>query len=151
MIRRVAMALAIMAAAASAAELSLERGVLSAGKPAALKMTLAAGKDVPTGVQFDLEYDADALDVTIEAGPAALKASKGLRSAQIRMGKLRALIIGINRTTISDGVIAIVHVSYKGAGGGKTFPIHVTAVAGTNADAQPVAVAAKDSSVRVEK
>lgn len=145
------MALAMLAAAAGAAELSLERAVLSDAKSAALKMTLAAGKDLPTGVQFDLEYDTEALDVTVEAGPATQQAAKNLRSAQIKPGKLRVLIIGFNRTTISDGVIAIVHVSYKGAGGGKTFPIHVTAAAGTNANAEPVAVTARDSSVTVEK
>ena len=150
MLRRVAMALAIVAAAAGAAELSLEQGVLSAGKPATLKVSLAAGKDLPTGVQFDLEYDADAFDVTVEAGPASQQASKNLRSAQIKTGKLRVLIIGFNRTTISDGVIAIVHVSYKGTGGDKTYPIHVTAAAGTNADAKPITVTAQDSSVVVQ-
>lgn len=143
------MALAIVAVAAGAAELSLEQGKLSADKPATLRVTLTAGQDLPTGVQFDLEYDAEALDLTVEAGPTAKQASKSLRSAQIKPGKLRVLIIGFNRTTIPDGVIAVVHVSYKGKGGSKIFPIHVTAAAGTNADAKPVAVTAKDTSVTV--
>jgi hypothetical protein len=151
MIRRLAIALAVVAATASAAELGLEQGTVSAGKPAALKVTLAVGEDLPTGVQFDLEYDAAALDLSAELGPAAQQASKNVRSAQIKPGKLRVLIIGFNRTTISDGVIAIVHVSYKGTEGGKTFPIHVTAASGTNADAKSVAVTAKDSTVSVEK
>jgi hypothetical protein len=151
MIRGFAIALAVFAAVANAAELSLEQGTLSAGKPAALKVTLAAGRDLPTGIQFDLEYDAAALDLSVEVGPAARQASKSLRSAQIEPGKLRVLIIGFNRTTISDGVIATVHVSYKGAHGSKTFQVHVTAAAGTNANAEPVAVTAKDGSVSVEK
>ena len=151
MIWRAAIALAIAVLPASAAELSLDQATIAAGKPADLHVTLKTGKDLPTGVQFDLEYDATALDLSVEAGPAALQASKNLRTAVQRPGKLRALIIGFNRNTISDGVIAVIHVAYKGAEGGKTFPIHVTAVAGTDADARPVAVTAKDGSVKVDK
>ena len=151
MIWKTAVALALLALPASASELSLDQATVTAGKPGTLHATLAAGKDLPTGIQFDLEYDATALDLTVELGPAAQQASKSLRSAQIRPGKLRVLIIGFNRTTISDGVIAVVHVSYKGTDSDKTFPIHVTAAAGTDADAKPVAVTAKDGSVKVEK
>jgi hypothetical protein len=148
---KAALALAVLAVAANAAELSLEQGTLAPGKPAALAMKLAVGGDAPTGVQFDLEYDADALDISVEAGPAAKQASKGLQSSRLKPGKLRVLIIGFNRNTISDGVLAIVHISYKGADGGKTFPIHITGSAGTDEKAQAIAVAAKDGSVKVEK
>jgi Cohesin domain len=148
---KITIALALLALAANATELSLEQGILAPGRPVALGMKLAAGKDVPTGVQFDLEYDAAALDLSVEAGPAAQQASKNLRSALIQPGKLRVLIIGFNRTTISDGVLAVVHVSYKGSDTGKTFPVRLTALSGTNANAEKLAVTAKDGSVRVEK
>jgi hypothetical protein len=147
----IVLALAVMALAANAAELSLEQGVLSADKTASLKMTFTAGKDAASGIQFDLEYDAADLDVTVERGPAAQQAAKDVRSAQIRPGKLRVLIIGFNRNTISDGVIAVVHVSLKSGDGAKTFPVHVTAAAGTTADAETISMAAKDGGVRVEK
>ena len=48
-------------------------------------------------------------------------------------------------------MIAVVHVSCKGAEGAKTFPIHVTAADGTTADAERVSMTAKDGGVRVEK
>lgn len=145
------MALAILAATAQGSELRLASGVLSVGKTALLDVTLAAGKDLPTGIQFDLEYDPAALDLSVDAGPVAQKAAKNVRTGQIRAGKLRVLIIGFNRNTISDGVLAVVHVSYKGTDAGKTFPVHVTAAAGTNADAKPVAVTVQDGGVKVEK
>jgi hypothetical protein len=147
---KAAVVLAFLTMPASALELRLDEGTLS-GKDAALKVTLAAGKDLPTGVQFDLEYDPAALGLTVELGQAAQQASKNLRSAEIKPGKLRVLIIGFNRTTISDGVIAVVHVSYKGTETGKTFPVQMTAAAGTDADARPLVVTAKDGSVKVEK
>jgi hypothetical protein len=141
MFLKTAIALAMLAVAANAAELSMEQGTLAPGKPVALNMTLAAGTDAPTGIQFDLEYDAAALDVSVETGPAAKQASKSLQSARIQAGKLRVLIIGFNRNIISDGVLAL----------GKTFPVHIAASSGTNGKAEPVAVTGKDGSVRVEK
>ena len=148
---KAAIALMALALAANAAELTLEQGTVAPGKPVALGMKLAVGTDVPTGVQFDLEYDSTALDLNVEAGPAAQQASKMLRSAQIQAGKLRVLIIGFNRNTISDGVVAVVHVSYKGTDTGKTFPVRITAPSATNANAERVAVTAKDGGVKVEK
>lgn len=148
---RTAIALVTLVVAASAAELSMEKGTLAPGKPATLGLKLAVGAEAPTGFQFDLEYDAAALDVGIEAGPAAKQASKNLQSRRIEPGKLRVLIIGFNRNTISDGVLAVVHVSYNGIEYGKTFPVHITASSGTDAKAQPVPVTAKDGSVTVEK
>ena len=143
-------ALAMIAVAANAAELSLEQATLTPGKPAILGMKLAAGTDAPTGIQFDLEYDGENLDISIEAGPAATQAGKSVQSRKIQPGKLRVLIIGFNRNAISDGVLANIHVSYKGQELGKTFPIHVAASSGTNEKAERLTVTAKDGGVKVE-
>jgi hypothetical protein len=151
MFLKCAIALAMFAWAGNAAELILDGGSLAPGRPCTLNVRVAVGQDVPTGIQFDLEYDAASLDIRVEAGPAAKQASKNLQSEKIRDGKLRVLIIGFNRNAISDGVLALVHVSYKGQDAGKTLPIHVTASSGTNEKAQSVAVTAKDGSVTVEK
>jgi hypothetical protein len=151
MFGKTAIVLAVLAASANAAEITLEQGTVAAGKSVALNVKMTAGTEAPTGVQFDLEYDAAALDITVEAGPTSQQASKGLRTAAIQAGKLRVLIIGFNRTTISDGVLAVVHVSYKGNETGKTFPVHISAQSGTNANAEKVAVTAKDGGVKVEK
>jgi hypothetical protein len=148
---RTAIVLAVLSVAANAAELTMGQGTLAPGKAVTLDVKLAAGTEAPTGIQFDLEYDAAALDISVEAGPAAKEAAKGLRSATIQAGKLRVLIIGFNRTTISDGVLAVVHVSYKGTATGKTFPVHLAGSSGTNADAKPVAVTTKDGSVRIDR
>lgn len=70
MFLKTAIVLAVLAVAANAAELSMEQGTVAPGKPAALSLKLAAGSDAPTGIQFDLEYDAAALDVSVETGPS---------------------------------------------------------------------------------
>ena len=151
MVGKITVAMAFLVLAANAAEIVMEQGTVSPGKPATLSVKLASGSDLPTGVQFDLEYDPAALDITVENGPVSQKAAKSLRSAVIQSGRLRVLIIGINRTTISDGVLALVHVAYKGSERGKTFPVHIIGSSGTNANAEKVIVTAKDGSVTVEK
>jgi hypothetical protein len=151
MIIRVAMALAGIAWTASAADLAIEQAKLTRDKPATLAVSLSAGTEAPTGFQFDLEFDPAALDLSVEAGPAAKQASKSAQSRMLQPGKLRVLIIGFNRNTIADGVLALIQVSYKGTDGGKTFPVHMTAASGTNADAKTVAVIARDGSVTVSK
>jgi Cohesin domain len=149
--RKTAITLAVLTVAANAAEISLEQGTVAPGKSVALNVKMSAAADAPTGLQFDLEYDAAALDITVDPGSTAQQASKNVRTAPIQPGKLRVLIIGFNRTTISDGVLAIVHVTSKGAETGKTFPLHITGASGTNANAEKVAVTAKDGGVKVEK
>jgi len=136
---------------ANATELTMEQGTVTPGNPVTLSVKLAAGAALPTGIQFDLEYDAAALDITVEAGQAAKQAGKNLQTATIRDGKQRVLIFGFNRNAISDGVLANVRVSYKGHDTGKSFPIHITASSGTNQKAEQVTVTAQDGSVRVEK
>jgi Cohesin domain len=148
---RTVIAVLALAMAANATELSIEHGVLAPGKPVSLDVTISAGTDKPTGIQFDLQYDAVALDMTIDAGPAAVQAGKSLRAAKIEPGRQRILIIGFNKNVISDGVLAILHVSYKGRETGKTFSIHVVGAAGTNEKAQALPVTGKDGSVKVEK
>jgi len=151
MMVRTALALAALAVAANAAKLAIEQGTVTPGKPATLAVTLAAGAEAPTGFQFDLEYDGAALDLNVEAGPAAKNASKMLQFRQLQEGKLRVLIIGFNRNTISDGILALIHITYKGTDTGKSFAVHMTASSGTNADAKPVAVTGTDGSVTVAK
>lgn len=145
-----AIVLAMFAVAGAAAELSIEHGTLAAGKPASLGVRLAAGTAAPTGIQFDLEYDA-ALEISVEAGPVAGAAGKSLQSAVIQGGKQRVLVVGFNKNAISDGVVAVLHVSLKGSGeAGKVFPIRITATSGTNQGAETVAITGTDGSVKIE-
>jgi Cohesin domain len=147
-----AIVLATFAVAGNAAELSMGNGILNpAAQPLTLNVALTSSGASLTGMQFDLEYDAGALNVTVVAGPATGSAGKNLQSNVLQAGHLRILIVGMNQTTIADGAVATLQVSLKGqAGAGKTFPIRMTAPAGTNAKAQAVALSAGSGSVKVE-
>lgn len=141
----------MLAVAGNAAELNIGQGVLAAGKPAAVNVTLASAGAALAGVQFDLEYDAAVFNVTAETGPAAAQAGKSVQSAPVAAGKLRVLIVGLNRNTMSDGVVAVLQVSLKGAvGASRSFPLRITVPVGTTAAAQSVRMTGSDGSVKVE-
>jgi hypothetical protein len=149
---RTVILLATLAVAGNAAELSIGNGTIkTAGQPVTLNVTLASSGASLSGLQFDLEYDAASLNVTVAAGPALGTASKNLQSAVLQPGRQRILIVGMNQTAIADGAVAVLQVSLKDhAGAGKTFPIRITTPAGTNPQAQPVAVSGGSGSVKVE-
>ena len=150
---RTAIVLAVFAVAGNAAELSIGNATLNTttGQPVTLNVSLASAGATLTGIQFDLEYDAAALNVTIAAGPAAGGAGKNLQSSALQAGRQRVLIVGMNRNTIADGVVAVLQISLKGhVAAGKTFAIRMTAPAGTNAQAQAVSISGGNGSVQVE-
>jgi hypothetical protein len=147
-----AIVLATLAVAASAAELSVSNAVLTTpNQPVTVNVTLASAGASLAGVQFDLQYDAEALNVTVAAGPSSGAAGKNVNAHALQAGHQRVLIVGMNQTTIADGVVATLQVSLKSsAPAGKTFPISITAPAGTTAKAQPVSVSGSSGTVQVE-
>lgn len=144
--------LATFAVAGNAAELSIGNAIISAtaNQPATLNVTLASQGASLSGMQFDLIYDASFLNITVIAGPAAEAAGKNVQSAVLEGGHQRVLIVGMNQTTVADGVVAVLQVSLKGQAAGKTFPIRLTAQAGADAQAKAIAVSAAHGSVKVE-
>jgi hypothetical protein len=142
--------LLLLAATSYGAELSIDSGTAKSNEAVALSVHLTSAAEALTGLQFDLEYDASALDVSVEAGPSAEKAGKSLQAARTASSGQRVLIIGFNRNNLSDGVVAVLHVSVKenhGAAG--DYPIRLTALAGTNARAESVAVTGRQASFKV--
>ena len=148
-IRNAVMLLAL-ATAANAAELSVASAMATAENRAALNVSLATRGDALTGIQFDIEYDATAVDVSVEAGPAATSAGKGVQSALVKPGKQRVIVFGLNQNGFSDGVVAILRVSLKDTAEAGLHGIHLSALVGTNRRAETVAISGQDGSVKAE-
>jgi hypothetical protein len=143
--------LTMLAVVGNAAELGIEHGTVEPGKTTNLNVKLISGTESPTGIQFDLQYDADSLDISIETGPVLAPAGKIMRSAAVQAGRQRVLIFGFNKNAISSGVVATLHVSLKVPGeAGKVYPLHLTATSGTNERAETLALVGSDGSVKVE-
>ena len=148
---RSAVFLSVLAFSAYSAEVTIEQGSLSIGKTAEVPVKLSAAKDALTGLQFDLEYDTSLLDISVQTGPVAQQAGKSVRSAKLAGDKQRVLIIGFNKNAISDGVVAILQVSYKGQSTGQNLPIRIQAASGTNEKAESISATGKDGGVSIVK
>jgi hypothetical protein len=142
--------LLLLAALGSAAELTISSGTVSAGQRAILTVNLKSAGEALSGVQFDIEFDEAAFDVSLENGPAAEQAGKSLHSASLGAGKRRVLIIGLNQTSLSDGVLAILRASLTGnAEKGRSYSVRITSPAGTDPRAGLVAVSGHDGTITV--
>jgi hypothetical protein len=140
----------LFAVVGSAAELTLGSGTVSASQSVILTVNLKSAGEALTGIQFDIEFDAAVFDVSLENGQAQEQAFKSLQSASLGEGKRRVLIIGLNQTSLSDGVVAILRVSLKGdAEARRSYTVRMTSPAGTDLRARWVAVSGHDGFITV--
>jgi hypothetical protein len=142
--------LLLFTALGSAAELTIGSATVSASQKVILAVNLKSAGEALSGVQFDVEFDEAVLDLSLENGPAAEQAGKSLQSASLGEGKRRVLIIGLNQTIFSDGVVAILRASLKeNAEKGRCYSVRITSPAGTDPQAGLVAVSGHDGTITV--
>ena len=136
---------------ACAAELSLGSGAAAPGKPVVLEMNLKDGQGRLVALQCDLEFDPDAVSVTVEAGPAAKKAEKNLATFKPARNKMKLLTMGLNHNLIGDGVVALITVTpAAGAAPGAIAVIRITNAAGATNEADSISIKSSQAEVRVE-
>lgn len=96
---------AVRAAVAAPAMLQLSSGTAGAGESVSLAVTLAGGARL-SALQWTLRYPAGSFSsVQITLGPAASAAGKGL-ACHTASGTVHGVIVGLNATTIGDGIVA---------------------------------------------
>ena len=146
---RVAILAVFIATQCGAAELSLQR---AAGEAAGtfgdvLNVSVASTANVPssllTGIQFDLAYDTTSLEVTAKIGQAAENAGKTITTVPLGTRGLRVIIIGFNQNTLTDGPVAVIHISPK-RGTAAGARIRLTAPMGTTREGMPLAIALRE-------
>jgi hypothetical protein len=128
----------------------MEAGKIAADQSVVVSVHLASLTGQLAGVQFDVEYDALAMNVVVETGPAALSAGKVVHSAALGASKKRILIIGFNRSTMADGVVALLHVTaLPGAPASTPCNIRLSSPAGTDAEGRSVVIAGSEAMLSV--
>jgi hypothetical protein len=75
------------------------------------------------GIQWTFSYSTDITGVTVAIGTAGIDAHKSLSCYENR-----CLIIGFNRTTIPDGIVAIATFQIASHPSSATIPIYITGV-----------------------
>ncbi len=132
-----------------AADLSLPAGVV-VHPQATLNLVLAGAPEDLAGLQCDLEFDADALEIGLQAGPAASKAGKGLVITTPAEGRRRLLVAGMNQTSLGDGVLLVLRVRVKTVSASSgTYALRIQNAIGTTKDGSSVSMRTSDGSVVV--
>ncbi len=139
--RRLTPLLLSLALPLAGATLTVGSGGPGAAADVAITLTLE-GASV-SGVSFDVDYDAAALSVRAAAGAAAMAAGKTLDSYEPAPGKLRVIVVGVNRNRIAEGPVAALAVTARTSAAG-TFPLKLTNAAATDENGAAVALAVLD-------
>ncbi len=120
-----------LAAPCSAAILDCGDTHASAGDSGvSLPITLTAGTgENVCGIQFDLWYDGDALNIdTVEIGEAADEAAKDVSFSILEPGRARVIVAGFNQNVIGSGIVSYVVFSVAGDAPDAAYPVTLTAV-----------------------
>ena len=116
---------------------------------ALIDVTFVSADQAITGVQFDIRYQPQAFSLTASAGSASGSAGKTLYASNPQPEVLRVLVVGLNQTPISSGVIATLSIQANAGTPIGVYSLAVENTAATDAGAQAVDLPASDGSVTV--
>jgi hypothetical protein len=119
-------------------------------KRATLTLSFTGAEAALTGLQCDLEFDPDVLELAAAPGAATTSAGKSLIVSPRGAGKLRLLITGLNRNKLPEGAIASVIVELKAAAWSSTHAIRLLDAVGTTADGNAVPLEVSGGSVTTD-
>jgi len=136
---------------AIAADVALPQDVRLA-KRTTLELSLSSAEKDLCSLQLDLVFDSNAVNLFVDAGPAAISAGKGVVESSSELGRRRLIIAGLNQQPIRDGVLLRINVvliaplSEESA-----YAIGIQNAAGAGSDARAIQVTASGGSVIVDQ
>jgi uncharacterized protein (TIGR03437 family) len=135
--------------AGSLPAISLGEAVVDAQGGASIDVALMPGDQPITALQFDLQYQNQALSISESLGGAAVGAGKSLWTSSPPGATTRILIAGLNATPLGAGVVVTLAVQTKGGVWPDLFALEVTNVAGSDGGGHAVFIEAANGSVTV--
>ena len=85
---------------------SLQSSSGSPGTSVSLALTMQAANDKPAALQWRLQYSANAVTgINVTAGPTAIASGKEITCSSTA-GSTKCILVGLNRSSIADGVFA---------------------------------------------
>lgn len=85
---------------------SLPTATASVGENVIIPIAFQTQQSSISGIQFDVEWDSDAMNLMAIAGNAVRNTNKRIYQTDISPGKKRFLIFGFNQTPMQSGVLA---------------------------------------------
>jgi uncharacterized protein (TIGR03437 family) len=136
-------------ALAQTAALSLSSGSGQRGGKALLYLSLDSKGTQPAGLQWTLRYSAlDFSSIQVTAGPSAIATGKSVYCDNTP-GSYTCLVVGLNSTTISDGVVAALTLSISGATTNTASNIQIDGPLATSAAGNAIPIVAGAASVNI--
>jgi len=130
------------------AELSIPKITLSPGAAVVGGIRYAAQTHELASLQFDLRYDSASLNIVPFAGPAAVAVEKAVAARDVAPGRKRILLMGLNQSTLPDGVVVSLRISTDSLAPGM-YELRLTDAVGSDKYGRPVPVATIDGNLSV--
>lgn len=138
--------------AAQNPSLSLAGGSGAPGSLMSLDISLSAnGGASPAGMQWTLNYTpADFSSVSVDIGAAATAAGKMINCSN-NSGAITCVVVGLNATTISDGIVGIARFQIAAGTQSTSSQISFSNVSGTTSIGDPLVVTASGNSIAINQ
>ena len=130
----------LLAGGCSAAELTIDATPAGIGRTAEFEIRFTPDSSALTALQFDVGFNPHLVKLSAAAGPAATGAHKDLATASAGPGKMRFLIAGLNRESISKGVLVRLSVTLLDANKTGDKTLILSNAAGADRDAKRVQI-----------
>jgi hypothetical protein len=133
-----------------AAEISIASYSANTGASILVPVTFAAQGIPVSAVQLDLDYDSSVMSVFFLPGEAGQNSQKRLYTSDLGAMRKRIILIGLNRSPISNGALVNLSVSLKPAAPAGNFLLKMSQLVCSDPDGRFVSVAGANGSITVK-
>jgi uncharacterized protein (TIGR03437 family) len=133
-----------------ASHVSLPNQTVNPGASVVIPIVFAFQSDFVSGLQFDLQYDESVIALGTTAGEAVRNSEKRLYVAGLAPGRRRFLMVGFNRTLLSDGVVVNLFLNLNATAAGGVYELRLSNVVAVSPDGNSIPVTAEDGAVIVQ-
>lgn len=143
--------LAVLAAPVAAARLEVGEAAAAPGSSVIVPVMLRAEGASISGLQFDLSYDQERMQVAVVAGEAARRAVKALYRQDLGAQGVRVLVVGINAAPMEEGAVALLFIGLEARADEGDYPIAVRLATAVDGEGRAVTVDPAAGVVRVRR
>jgi uncharacterized protein (TIGR03437 family) len=129
--------------------LRVSEQTLSPGSSAHFRVALSAASAGLSGLQFDIEYDGDAMDLEVSEASGLLPSSKFLEGVDVSPGRKRYLITGFNQIPLRNGTLADLTVRARPDVADSSYAIRLSELSASDGEGGAVDVASEAGTLLV--
>lgn len=136
--------------ALAAPQISLPVAAASPQSTVPLPVSFVSSGSSISAVQFDVQYDSSQMSLAAVPGDAARNANKNLYVVDIAAGRERFLIVGLNQTPLSDGVLVNLFAIFKPNVPPGSYTVSFSAVSASDQSGSAVTMGSANSTLSLQ-